>query len=326
VGVAFLPDGKTMITAGEDRTLKWWDSPRQVRSLDLGSPVETPGLVAFAPNGGRLAWTTPTSSSDSPDPVVVYSLSRRAIVQTLKGHLNPVRAMALSPDGRLALTAGGKKGEPAEVLVWSLFSGRYIQALPGHKGVCEAVAISPDGKRLATAAEDGVRLFELERGKEAWKEVWRQPRRCSGLAFSGELLAGVGERLWTWRLSGEEAGEVEVPEGMVRLALDAKGETVAVARPDEGVVYLVALQAETVARLDVGLKEVTHLTFSPDGETLAVAGPGHTVKLWGVAIPQERAALGRHGACFAAFLDDGQTLLTVSPRTNRAYLWHSARR
>src|SRR5262245_17384508 len=62
------------------------------------------------------------------------------------------------------------------------------------------------------------------------------------------------------------------------------------------------------------VKEVTALTFSPEGETLASAGRDKTVKIWNVRSGSLRHALtGHQGAVLAvAFSQDGKILLTGS--------------
>jgi WD40 repeat protein len=82
---------------------------------------------------------------------------------------------------------------------------------------------------------------------------------------------------------------------------------------------------EVRAELGMGMKQVSCVAFSPDGQTLAVAGSSTGVKLWDVSTAQERASLPRHrgGACFVGFSDDGQLLVSASV-TQMARLWHSA--
>src|SRR5262249_31245734 len=53
-----LPDGKTVLTAGSDRVLRFWDlaSGRQVRSVRLqGTATSMLAVVALSPDGKTLA-------------------------------------------------------------------------------------------------------------------------------------------------------------------------------------------------------------------------------------------------------------------------------
>ena len=56
--------------------------------------------------------------------------------------------LAISPDGKLLVSAGGE----GSIKLWSLPGGTLLKKLQGHKGHLEHLAITPDGKILASAA------------------------------------------------------------------------------------------------------------------------------------------------------------------------------
>src|SRR5262249_19606414 len=79
------------------------------------------------------------------------------------GHVGPVTALALSPDGQRLATAAGDK----TIDVWDVSTGRYVLTFRGHTAAVTSVAFSPGGKRLASAGDDEtVRLWDAERGQE----------------------------------------------------------------------------------------------------------------------------------------------------------------
>src|SRR5215813_15513026 len=68
----------------------------------------------------------------------------------LRGHGGPVRAIAVSADGKTALSGSFD----SSAIRWSLERNAAEQVLRFHDGAVNAVAVLPDG-RFATAGEDG---------------------------------------------------------------------------------------------------------------------------------------------------------------------------
>ena len=69
--------------------------------------------------------------------------------------------MAITPDGKCALSASGDK----TVRVWDVDTGNCLRTLQGHTSYVYAVAITPDGKcALSTSRDNTVRVWELKTG------------------------------------------------------------------------------------------------------------------------------------------------------------------
>jgi WD40 repeat protein len=59
-------------------------------------------------------------------------------LRTLQGHSDRVYGVALSGDGRLAVSASSDR----TLKVWDVGSGRELRTLEGHSGLVHAVALS----------------------------------------------------------------------------------------------------------------------------------------------------------------------------------------
>ena len=81
--------------------------------------------------------------------------------RTLEGHGGWVLAVAVTPDGRTAVS-GSRDGT---VRVWDLASGQ-ARTLEGHGGWVIAVAVTPDGRTAVSGSTDGtVRVWDLASGQ-----------------------------------------------------------------------------------------------------------------------------------------------------------------
>jgi RNA polymerase sigma factor (sigma-70 family) len=152
--VAFAPDGKTLLTAGNDGACRVWDaaSGKERRQIPLG----TPGLTT-------LAFTADSKT------VAVASNSIRLIdLATGKDKLpalgpqHAVGALAVAPDGRTAATIN-----EGYVQLWDATTGRPRDRIGAEGHGVAVLCPSADGRTLITTGEDKtLRVWDLPSGKE----------------------------------------------------------------------------------------------------------------------------------------------------------------
>jgi WD40 repeat protein len=149
-GLAFDGAGGRLLSASDDGTVRVWDfkTRKQTGKFECGKgrglSVATDGKRAVVAVGEVEVWDLKTSK----------------MVHRLTEHTGPVLSVAVSPDGKLAVSAAALFG--GEVIVWDLAAGKALRAMkfPDEGGALR-VAYSPDGTRFAAGFFDGtVRIYE----------------------------------------------------------------------------------------------------------------------------------------------------------------------
>src|SRR5262249_45540641 len=106
--LAFAADGKTLVTAGADRTLKMWDYPGRREQPTRRGEEGPPGTVALSADGHTLAWV---SKGDRPSArgqeIHVVDRAGGTILNTFQAQGRPLPSLALSADGRYLAAAAG---------------------------------------------------------------------------------------------------------------------------------------------------------------------------------------------------------------------------
>jgi len=279
--VAFGPNGKRLVSASEDKSLKIWDVADGHVVHTLTGHAETVYGVAFRADGKRLA----SGSEDST--VKIWDVGTGLEMRTLKGHSAPVYGVTYSPDGKHLASAG----EDSIVKIWDADTGREALSLKGHEKTVYTVTYSPDGESLASAGEDNtVKIWDARTGQEI-RTLKGHTAPIHGLAFSADskhLASGSDDKtIKIWETTtGREIHTLRGHRGTINsVAFSPDGKSLASGSDDKTVkIWDVATGKETLA-LQVHSNIVFSVAFSPDGKHLASASDALTI--WDVPSGQE---------------------------------------
>jgi DNA-binding beta-propeller fold protein YncE len=333
-GVAFSPDGKTLVTSSYDSSARLWEvsSGKLLRTLSHFNWVN---YSTFSPDGKLLA----TCGYDRM--IRLYDPTNGNLLRTFGGHTSAAYGAAFSPDSKTVASVAAERN----LRIWDATTLRELHNITTDNNNFNvyAVAFSPDGKTVACAGQDRIiRLYEPGSGRETQRLTGHMDQVVA-LAFSPDgrtLLSGSHDRtVRMWELStGKERLSMSGHTNWVRsVAITRDGRTIASGSYDNTVRLWDALTGKELKQLNGHIGTVWGVDFAPDGKLLASGSEDRSARLWKVTEWTERPAakgeklaaadLAQHWADLSS--DEGAKAfkavvdLTQSPESALPYLKES---
>jgi WD40 repeat protein len=319
--VAFNPNGETIASGGDDRTIKIWSKNGKLQ-LTIPAHDDEITSVVFSPDGqtiasgsddkivklwnlkGSLIQEFPKNSKISGEnksqinksPLSLEGKSCKGASSNSNGHTEKVLSIAFSPDGKKLASASCD----TTIKLWRL-DGKLLQTFQGHSDRVNSVVFNPNkDSSIAIASgslDNNVILWDLN-GKILNK---LKGADINSVAFSPDgktLVAGNGDganQIQVWKILKNKIKSPKIITGhnwAVRsLSFSPNGKTLISSSKDKTLKIwdLEKIENTTDSAISPLIKtieghseEIKKVVFSPDGKTIASASADRDVRLWNI--------------------------------------------
>jgi WD40 repeat protein len=234
----------------------------------------------------------------------------------LTGHKGEVNGVALSANGRTAVSAG----DDGTVRIWDLDAGKEMRRFNGHSGQAWTTALSPDETQVLAGggqSKGGLRLWESATGKEIL-QLKDHPALLRYVAFLPDgkraMTVCFDSKVRIWDLATGK--ELRVLSGhkdiILSLALSPDGKlALSGGGPEEPILVVWEVESgRQLYKLTGHSERILGAAISPDGRLAASGSWDGTVRLWDLTTGKEKHVLrGHQGQVFGVvFAPDGKRL------------------
>jgi WD40 repeat protein/transcriptional regulator with XRE-family HTH domain len=287
-GVAYSPDGRHLLTTGENHTATLWDieTGQVVKSFEhnetmWGSAFQPGGdLIAMVGYDGRIILWNPTLDE----------------VSYINASDTFLRDVIFSADGNQILIGG----DDALITLWDVETRSLIRTFEGHTRVVLRLDLNSDGTRFISGSNDNTaRIWDIATGETLMvlempgDEKLSDERGVFGVQFLPDnrrvVTGDLGGFLYLWDITTgdilREYVDVRAPVASIDLSDDGK---LLLMSTTSGQAYINLYNVESgeVLRSYFGHTiGIYGLAFSPDGKTIASGSIDGTAAIWDLGVP-----------------------------------------
>ncbi|MCI0695865.1 NB-ARC domain-containing protein [candidate division KSB1 bacterium] len=243
------------------------------RLLGQTSP-DTQSLLAQATKKAKRPWLRPLTPS--------LTTPGGPLLRTLEGHSKYVNAVAITPDGKYAVSASSDK----TLKVWDLTSGQTLRTLEGHSDEVNSVAITPNGEYAVSASKDKtLKVWDLTSG-QVLRTLVGHISAVYAVAITPDgkyaVSASKDKTLKVWDLaSGQVLQTLEGHSALVNnVAITPDGKYAVSASFDRTLKVWDLASGQALQNLKEHRDLVSSVVITPDGKYVVSTSTDKTLKVW----------------------------------------------
>ncbi|NJO42272.1 MAG: protein kinase [Cyanobacteria bacterium RU_5_0] len=269
-------DGQTLVSGGDDNTLKIWNLDTGKVTDILEGHSDNVRSIDISQDGQTLV------SGSGDKTVKVWNLQTGEVLHDLTGHRGAVWSVSLSRDGQ-TLISGSDYGA---IRVWNPQTGQLVRTIPGHEEAVYSVALSPDGETFASSGADKtIKIWNLQTG-DLIRTLQGHTDAVRAIAYSpnGQTIASASwdktVRVWN-AATGEQMHNLEGhTDRVVAIAISADGQTIVSASVDQTLRVWDAQAGSLLNELPGHTDWVLSVATSHSDQMIVSGGKDETIRIW----------------------------------------------
>jgi len=246
------------------------------------------------------------------------------LIRTLEGHAGRVRAVAVTPDGRHAISGSRDR----TIKVWDVESGEELLTLTGHTSLVEAVAVTQDGKHVISGSDDNtLKVWDIETGEELLAlEGHTDTVKAVAVTPDGRhAISGSRDRtikVWDIESGGELLTLTGHTSSVSGVAVTPDGKHVISGSYDSTLKVWDIKSGEELQRLEGHTSSISAVAVTQDGKHVISGSRDSTLKVWDIESGEELLTLTGHtrSVSAVAVTQDGKHVISGS-RDSTLKVW-----
>lgn len=270
-------DGRRLLTASDDSTVKLWDAETGAETNEYKDHEHWVWGADFSPDGQYAV------SASRDRTARIWETATAKTVRVLDGHGASVYDVAWHPTGETIATASGD----GVIRLWDPETGEIIRTLIGHNGRVSALDFHLSGDILASASEDAtVGLWNWRTGARIASLAVGAPVNDVKFSKDGARFAAAadGGRARVWSTANRAViGDIDHgAERAFAVAFVNDDETLATSGVDAAIRFWDVASQQPAGELTGHRDGVRGLDSSLDGAMLVSGSRDNTARIWDV--------------------------------------------
>jgi WD40 repeat protein len=274
----YSPDGKKILSASYDKTIKEWDAATAECVKTLAGHFLGITSAVYSPDGKKIL------SASIDRTIKEWDVETGECIKTLDGHTHWVTSVVYNPDEKKILSASSDR----TIKNWDIATCECVKTLVGHSWGLTSAVYSPDGTKILSASnDDTIKEWDGATG-ECVKTLVGHSSVVTSAVYSPcgtkILSASYDNSIKEWDV--ETGGCIKTLTGHSSIVTSAEyspdGTKIISASYDKSVKEWDVKTGGCIKTLSGHTSVVTSAVYSPDGEKILSASLDKTIKEWDV--------------------------------------------